>query len=76
MSSNVILCRPADVKSGSDDIPYSEDARTTIFTIHTKNIYKSIRITDTPSSGAVVTPDWFDVTALGSSLHPTTGLFN
>jgi hypothetical protein len=38
---------------------------------NTKKIYPlSKRITDTPSSGVVVTPDWFGETALGSRHNP------
>jgi hypothetical protein len=32
-----------------------------------------IRSTDTPSSGVVVTPDWFVEIALGLSLYSTNG---
>jgi hypothetical protein len=32
-----------------------------------------MRITDTPSSEVVVTPDWFGEIARGSSLYPAKG---
>jgi hypothetical protein len=40
---------------------------------YTQNMTYCIRITDTPSIGAVVPPDWFGGIPLGSSLYPTEG---
>jgi hypothetical protein len=48
-------------------------ARRLLLSIHTQNMTDCIRITDTPSIGAVVPPDWFGGIALGSSLYPTEG---
>jgi hypothetical protein len=44
-----------------------------LLSMQTQNMTYCIRITDTASVGAVVPPDWFDGTALGSSLYPTEG---
>jgi hypothetical protein len=44
-----------------------------LLSIDTKNIYGLVRIADTPSIGAVITPDWFGVTANGSSLDLSEG---
>jgi hypothetical protein len=44
-----------------------------LLSIHTQNIYGPVRIADTPSIGAVVTPDWFGETAHGSSLNLSEG---
>jgi hypothetical protein len=39
------------------------------FSLNILKIFVYIRITDTPSSGVVVSPDWFGETFLGSSLN-------
>jgi hypothetical protein len=44
-----------------------------LLSIHTQNMMCCITITDTPSIGAVVPPDWFGGIALGSSLYSTEG---
>jgi hypothetical protein len=44
-----------------------------LLSIETQNISPLVRSTDKPSSGAVVTPDRFGGTALGSSLNPSKG---
>jgi hypothetical protein len=44
-----------------------------LLSIDTQNMTYCIRITDTPSIGAVVPLDWFGGIALGSSLYPTEG---
>jgi hypothetical protein len=44
-----------------------------LLSIHTQNISPLIRSTDTPFSGAVVTPDRFGGTAVGSSRSPSEG---
>jgi hypothetical protein len=44
-----------------------------LLSINTQNMTYCIRITDTPSTGAVVPPDWFGGIPLGSSLYPTEG---
>jgi hypothetical protein len=38
-----------------------------LLSIDTQNTYGLLRIADTPSIGAVATPDWFGETAHGSS---------
>jgi hypothetical protein len=47
-----------------------------LLSMYTQNIYVSLKIIDTPSSGEVVTQDCFVEIADGSSLYSREGLFS